>query len=1014
MGPVEEVILCLMVGIYLGGNPAARELSTGDQLKVHVSLTEAKTRLEIANDILNMPSSASTISVVAQAMRVYSNLIGAFSTFTTLLFRVAVPSQQDILTSEFTKAHKKLEATFNKNVLFHDELKSSVEFNAWHTVYSRFDFAIGNGDQKLQEVIQEMLETTDSEKRKLAEEYIEYYDDNRIDGTLRDIYGITGDGEDAATRNFIDVFINERGCKEDALGNLTMIFINLVVSGINQEATYLLFKGRGDAIRSSIERAETRLHNIYERYSYNLWCCRRDIVLNAKKLVKKIMDGNEDATPEQLSVAIRNQLSEMSNLYSWEVVFYEEFPNVGLTLAIESRGQTYFNIKDRGTGNNKRSVLIVWQDAKVTLVSCDISDAETLVFFRLCDGCNANASATSGDMMSRKTCPNEMEGIIDKMLSFERESVSEVSLRIRERVVDDYDFIAAQPNAPFNPCHRGDDCRGHGRCKHIPFTRDRMCICDERYLGENCQEYVNTTLTDRIVDLMGELRQNNWIVLAGSLPATADVYFELLAIPQKLEEMRNSLQGQNRNTICALANRDIPVVRKTARAYANMISNNITEDRFKTLMDRENFETISRDVNQYIRGEPYCRYDFLTLFKRSLFRGKCTEHYNREIANVAMYLMAMDEKISEAWLWYEKAKVRTSGSQAAHAAILQNAIRLKTQSGVRQMSYITQWRTTSCPRLGVRDSYQTCGQYYTFIGMNVTITCENNKQPTVPSVTCQGRYRGSHGYWSHRAACIDNEWGTWRSWSSCSRTCGNGTRVRTRSKTLGERDSQSRSCYTQDCCQSKYGKYKCSSGQCIASSQSCDGRGDCNDGSDEAPCSYLRSGDDIALRVKCYDWDSSSYLGCWVGSSWGLPRRPSTGCNLATSLPRHEEVFTIHRYYGNHRDPIRYGDSVAIKSASTGQWLSCPGDSSMCKLSESRGFSNNGFWIYSVGREGHCSAGTRCVGNPISPGDIVFIKYSTGNWLSADGSILRIRTCPGDYVNSHTLCSCEKWSVFRR
>ncbi len=88
----------------------------------------------------------------------------------------------------------------------------------------------------------EMSELTSRrDKLKLAEEYIKYYDDLGIDDAFQNIYRFTGDGESVTGRNFFDVFVNEKGCREDQLGSLEMIITNLLASGVCQKVAYLLF-----------------------------------------------------------------------------------------------------------------------------------------------------------------------------------------------------------------------------------------------------------------------------------------------------------------------------------------------------------------------------------------------------------------------------------------------------------------------------------------------------------------------------------------------------------------------------------------------------------------------------------------------------------------------------------------------------------------------------------------------------------------------------------------------------
>jgi hypothetical protein len=98
---------------------------------------------------------------------------------------------------------------------------------------------------------------------------------------------------------------------------------------------------------------------------------------------------------------------------------------------------------------------------------------------------------------------------------------------------------------------------------------------------------------------------------------------------------------------------------------------------------------------------------------------------------------------------------------------------------------------------------------------------------------------------------VDCVWTSYSSWSGCSRSCGYGTKTRSRNR-ISEKygglpcpgsSVSTTSCYQRQCgCSS--GQFTCNNNKCVPSSYRCDDDNDCGDRSDERGCSSGSSSDD--------------------------------------------------------------------------------------------------------------------------------------------------------------------------
>lgn len=221
-------------------------------------------------------------------------------------------------------------------------------------------------------------------------------------------------------------------------------------------------------------------------------------------------------------------------------------------------------------------------------------------------------------------------------------------------------------------------------------------------------------------------------------------------------------------------------------------------------------------------------------------------------------------------------------------------------------------------------------------------------------------------------------------------------------------------------------QFTCDNKKCISRSQLCDGVIHCRDSSDEsrAHCSYLRSGDKIALKSNRF----RTYMNggnCGSSSSCArlLPKSSSCGGSSMTGSEWStcsNQVFTIWKKMGKHGEPIRFGDTVAIQIGKPGvnYWLSCNRADSKCYGTSCTNY-NNCKWIhfkiFAWGRQGGCSGtiSESCRGKTIDQGSQLYLAFlpKRGKWLTSAVGSVEAYPCPGQHLNQdrYKACTWERW-----
>ena len=991
--------------------PGSSELDPGQQAKVSTAFDSAqfvlneinehyKSETKAIEDALKVSDKMKSVellqkqlklakiaSVVSKALKA----VQAAAATASFIFTFFMPSQLDVITDlineRFKEVNAKLDRLDEKLDEVEQAIKANTAFNTFLSVWITWEYTSRNGAKKLSEIRAAMaIKTRRIDKVKLAEEYVNYYENNNLDGNLLDLYRMAALPETVTQRNIFDRFIAEYGCDISKLAELMILVKNIMSSAAQQKMTYYFLKG--DEVRAveGFKDIQNYFFEIRRAFDDRVWNCRANALDHAKKDADTIIKDLKDSSQESIVKAIFDKLKMNYPYYTWTVAAAKSgHPDIK---DLEWRGTTYFKAQDTSDSEKVKDYLIVYEDTKSTSNCIEITQARTVLVFKRCEGCNADYISASDNMLTKERCGNsKLEELVDIPYEVGRSSllvktaensdshvrcsicadrprsnrqctdyVYNKCVELVKQEIQRWDFIASAVNSIPNVCVP-DKCSEHGLCKQIPSTTTHQCICHKQYGGDSCQNRVD--FDDTIEKKISELRKTFNVV--NGVPTAVDVFFSIRDLSQKLDVVLQKIRASFTYTNQIIQHSGIIYhVEDIADLYGKLQKDELTFTQFGDKID-EYLKTVTafelqNRLRKMILGEGTLDTpgnDIYNSYKREYLSQNgdgCSATYNQDIKGFRDNLAYLDQTLGEALLQHQKWLLETKGTTED----LRNEYKaeaeyiLNTVFKDRQQTYNQYWTSWSCGVLNIEGTNVACQEELSFQGMILPPTCDKQRELTPSKVTCQRIENVLQ--WDSQPIC-KFVWGEFGAWGPCSKSCDGGIKKRYRpclgtedvencKRDQGGLEYETAACNTQDCCSAQYGKFKCSNGRCISLEKVCNGDNDCgnNDDDSRSRCpDLIRSGDMIALEsnsqpgklLNCYCTMNCGKDRCTLGTCPGSEMSGSDWNNCDS------ERFRLYLTDGSHGEAVRSGDRIAIQygwndETKRGNWLSCWGSGSVC------------------------------------------------------------------------------------
>ena len=172
------------------------------QFVINEIAEENKAATKALKDVLKISDDAKSAELLVKQTKLtkYASNVGkalkavqAASAIASFVFTFFMPSEPDVITSLINERFKEVNAKLDRLDEKLDEMETSIKansaFNTFLSAWIKWEYASRNGAKKLSDIRKAIgTKTRRIDKVKLAEEYVNYYDNNNLDENLQNLY----------------------------------------------------------------------------------------------------------------------------------------------------------------------------------------------------------------------------------------------------------------------------------------------------------------------------------------------------------------------------------------------------------------------------------------------------------------------------------------------------------------------------------------------------------------------------------------------------------------------------------------------------------------------------------------------------------------------------------------------------------------------------------------------------------------------------------------------------------
>ena len=495
--------------------------------------------------------------------------------------------------------------------------------------------------------------------------FVDNFQSRDVEGSIQNVYHLTGLPGTGTTPNLFELLINDEGCSEISLTELYTIIHQLMIYGGQQVLAFYSLKGLDEIGKTYSETLIHQMYDIRTMYNQYLSICYNNAVPDAIGIMQATLRDKRDSSNDEVVNQVFGKVTYRYPFFAWGVVStentdlfdYNKWWDRGSGLGYDrcipyksdsgidavfgkvlgQNGRNFYSETKEIRRGMKRRAALIWQDSSLSQMHCQVkSSLETSISFLPCNRCIRDGLRISGTLLSKDFCKGESLELpgFSSIKYYERQwgfwksecsPTAETKSLLKTKItaeVDRWQWIAATEPESQTLCKK-NDCSDHGVCRQIPYTSRTLCFCASGYSGENCEIADDTTLLDEINELVAEIRR----AYGGAvlIPDIIDIYIEIKDVSSKLEQGISKIQDNLEYLKwVVIYNKPIQEVDYIAKLYTQVIDHKIDDSEFVRDMDgylrNRDIKSILHKLGDAILGSGILdrpgNGDFMSIYKR--------------------------------------------------------------------------------------------------------------------------------------------------------------------------------------------------------------------------------------------------------------------------------------------------------------------------------------------------------------------------------------------------------------